>query len=144
MNIPVRDAVSSQLELRAVLLFVDDFQAQMTFYTDVVGFEVMDVESGVGYVRLRDWVMLSTGAGSLFELFDRSTHGSPFSFANGAGNAVPAFEVRDVMAAWDRLTDAKVTTLIDPQERDWGTFFFFEDPEGNPLQVYELKEGTVS
>jgi catechol 2,3-dioxygenase-like lactoylglutathione lyase family enzyme len=144
MSIPAEDPVTSQLELRAVLLFVDDFEAQLAFYRDVVGFEVMDVESGAGYVRLKDWVMLGTGAGSLFELFDRKTHGSPLSFVGGSGNAVPACEVRDVTAAWKRLTDANVTTLVDPQPRDWGTFFFFEDPEGNAIQVYELKESAAS
>ena len=133
---------SNRLELRAVLLFVDDFQEQLRFYRDVLGFEVGDEESGDGYVRLVDWVMLRTG-GALFELFDKHVHGGPLAL-NAAGNtAIPAFEIRDVAAAWERLAGNGVATLTKPQRRDWGTFFYFEDPERNVLQAYQLSGGPA-
>jgi lactoylglutathione lyase len=134
---------SNRLELRAVLLFVDDFQQQLRFYRDVLGFEVGDEESGEGYVRLVDWVMLKTG-GSLFELFDKRVHGGPLPLDAAGNTALPAFEVRDVAAAWERLAGNGVTTLTTPQRREWGTFFFFEDPERNVLQAYQLSDGPAS
>jgi predicted enzyme related to lactoylglutathione lyase len=108
--------------------------------------------------RLRDWYVGALAAGDDGEGF---TEVSPTMFACrfGAttliidgredvaeknpdpGRVILNFHVDDARATADHLNELGVTWLVELEERDGGLFGTLVDPDGNYVQIIELKEG---
>jgi catechol 2,3-dioxygenase-like lactoylglutathione lyase family enzyme len=114
-------------KVRGALIFVEDIEAGVQFYRDVLGLRLL-------YRTPR------------FVRFD-ATQGTSISLvAGGVASAapkdyrrhgvVPELIVDDLELAMRRLSAANVRH--EPVVRTaWGQFSFCWDPEGNPLQLYE-------
>jgi predicted enzyme related to lactoylglutathione lyase len=126
------------MKLDAVLLYVRDFDRALAFYRDVLELAVSEMESGTGYARLKDWVMLETG-GAAVELFDEAVHAPPSRPPQERENAaILAFRVADLPATVQTLKLRGAA--VDEHEilvEEWGRAAFLRDPEGNSIQLFE-------
>ena len=123
------------MNVGAVLVYVDDFEAAVAFYRDVVGLKAADIDPGAGYKPMVDFAYLES-EGAALEIFHRAAHGAALS-SSGAGSTVIGLHTEDVAEARARL----VAAGLEPGpivERDWGTYVDGHDPEGNPLQIYQF------
>jgi len=57
------------------------------------------------------------------------------------GRVILNFHVDDARATASRLNDQGVTWLVELEDRDGGVFGTLVDPDGNYVQIIELKEG---
>lgn len=120
-------ALGSVTKVRGALIFVEDIEAQLAFYRDVIGLRLLyrtprfvrfDATQGTS-------LALIAGGAASDEPKDYKRHG-----------VVPELIVDDLDLAMRRLAlggvrhEAIVRTA-------WGQFAFCWDPEGNPLQLYE-------
>jgi predicted enzyme related to lactoylglutathione lyase len=106
-------------------------------------------------VRLRDWYAAAFSAGD-----DDFTEVTPTLFACRFGSAsllidgrddvahtspdpgrvILNFHVDDARATAERLNDIGVTWLAELEERDGGLFGTLVDPDGNYVQIIQLRE----
>jgi catechol 2,3-dioxygenase-like lactoylglutathione lyase family enzyme len=122
--------------LGAVLIFTDRFEEMKSFYGDVLGLAVKDSDPGEGYRVGVDVIAYETGE-SMIEIFDANVHGAQLGDARRiSARVVTALEVGDVRAWLAKNGDA-VTPLTEVREKDWGTFVYVVDADGNPIQIYE-------
>ena len=123
---PIR-ALGSVTKVRGALVFVEDLEAQMRFYRDVVGLRLL--------YRTPRFVRFDATQGTSLALVIGGV-ASPAPKDYRRGGIVPELIVDDLDLAMQRLASAGVRH--EPVVRTaWGQFAFFWDPEGNPLQLYE-------
>jgi catechol 2,3-dioxygenase-like lactoylglutathione lyase family enzyme len=117
---------------------VDDVDAAIEFYTEVLDFKV-EMHPGPGFAALsRDG----------FRLFLNTPGGG-----GGAGQAMPdgrmpepggwnriQIEVHDLAARAKELRRAGVRTRSDVIKGQGGAQLLIEDPAGNPIELFEPKE----
>ena len=124
--VPIQ-ALGSVTKVRGALIFVEDIEAQLKFYRDVIGLRMLyrtprfvrfDATQGTS-------LALIIGGHASREPKDYRTHG-----------IVPEVIVDNLELAMKRLHAADVRHE-DVVRTAWGQFCFFWDPEGNPLQFYE-------
>lgn len=120
-----------------VAVICSDYPASKAFYTETLGFKVLDEN----YREARDSYKcdLALPDGSQIELF--SFPGAPTrpSRPEAQGLRHLAFRVQDIDAAVARLNDKQVECediRIDPYTGK--RFTFFQDPDGLPLELYEI------
>jgi catechol 2,3-dioxygenase-like lactoylglutathione lyase family enzyme len=127
------------MNLFQVNLFVQDFSTMLSFYRDALGFETTDVDPGPPCVPMVNWASLRTGSVTL-ELFDAETFWDT-RLLHGANRdaAQLCFIVDDVEGERARLVAHGVD--CDPVVTEpWGSYASFRDPEGNWLQIYEVRD----
>lgn len=120
-------ALGSVTKVRGALIFVEDVEAELAFYRDVVGLRLL-------YRTPRFVRFDATQGTSLALIFGGEKSDSPKDFRKGG--VVPEIIVDNLELAVQRLDGSGVRH--EPVVRTaWGQFCFFWDPEGNPLQFYE-------
>jgi predicted enzyme related to lactoylglutathione lyase len=125
----VKGAVIMDWKLELVLVPVSDVDRSKAFYADQVGFNVDHDASPTEDIR---FVQLTP-------------HGSACSIAIGRGisDGQPGsarglqMVVSDIHAAHAELAERGVP-VSDIQVLDWGSFVYFEDPDGNRWAVQQL------
>ncbi len=60
-------------------------------------------------------------------------------FGNPTKNWMLNFRVRDLDAMVKQLRDAKIEVKVDPEKYPNGRFARLNDPEGNPIELWEPK-----
>lgn len=60
------------------------------------------------------------------------------------GRVILNFHVEDARATADRLNSLGVTWLVELEEREGGLFGTLVDPDGNYLQIIQLREAQAS
>jgi catechol 2,3-dioxygenase-like lactoylglutathione lyase family enzyme len=121
------------MKLELVTVPVSDVDRAKSFYVDKVGFHAdydHIVKPGLRFVQL-------------------TPPGSACSIAIGEGltEMKPGSQqglqmvVKDAQAAHDRLVKAGIRAT-DVQVMPWGSFVFFEDPDGNKWSIQQLPERT--
>jgi predicted enzyme related to lactoylglutathione lyase len=142
MNPTDEGASPVNLKLEVVLIPVTDVDRAKAFYAEQVGF-TLDVDHR---------------ANEHFRVVQLTPPGSACSIVFGKGLPTGAalkgcqFVVADIQAAADHLTAAGVehSGMVhfadglqapgrDPQDADFGTFIFFDDPDGNSWAVQQGK-----
>lgn len=120
-----------------VAVICSDYPASKAFYTETLGFEVLDEN----YREARDSYKcdLALPDGSQIELF--SFPGAPArpSRPEAQGLRHLAFRVKDIDAAVAKLNARQVACediRTDPYTGK--RFTFFQDPDGLPLELYEI------
>jgi catechol 2,3-dioxygenase-like lactoylglutathione lyase family enzyme len=129
-------------KLEALVMPVRDVDRAKEFYADRLGFPV-DTDHR---------------AGESFRVVQVTPPGSACSivFGSGMGSAEPGsvkgnqFVVTDIQAAADHLDragvghsgivhfeDGRMAPGRDPEDRDFGSFVFFDDPDGNSWAVQQ-------
>ena len=123
------------MNLGAVLLYADDFEAMLAFYRDDLGLEVIGINPGPEYDEGVDFVFLDAG-GPGVEIFDRSVHPAELPMSVG-GSVRAAFQVDDLHATRDSLM-ARGIEVGDFVNRQWGRYVELCDPENNPLVIFQV------
>ena len=114
-------------KVRGALIFVEDIEAGVHFYRDVLGLRLL--------YRTPRFVRFDATQGTSLSLVAGGVASSePKDFRRHG--VVPELIVDDLELAMRRLVAAGVRH--EPVVRTaWGQFAFCWDPEGNPLQLYE-------
>lgn len=120
-----------------IAIICADYTRSKTFYTEVLGLQVIREV----YREERDsWKLdLALGNQYIIELFSFPDPPARVSHPEAAGLRHLAFAVADITAAVAQLQQKGVTTepiRIDPHTRQ--RFTFFADPDGLPLELYEV------
>ena len=119
-----------------VAIICSNYKVSKTFYTDILGFSIIDEN----YRSERDSYKcdLSLPDGSRIELF--SFPGAPPRISNPEAQGLRhlAFKVENIDIVVATLADNNVVCediRIDPYTNK--RFTFFQDPDGLPLELYE-------
>ena len=120
-----------------IAIICSDYLRSKTFYTDVLGLQVI---REVYREERASWKLdLALGNQYVIELFSFPDPPARVSHPEAAGLRHLAFAVADITAAVAVLQEKGVTTepiRIDPHTQQ--RFTFFADPDGLPLELYEV------
>ena len=123
------------MNLGAVLLYADDFEAMLTFYRDVLGLKVVEINPGPEYDEGVDFVYLDAG-GPGVEIFDRAVHPTELPMTVG-GSVGTGFQVDDLETTRHGLI-ARGIEVGEIVKRQWGRYVELTDPENNPLVIFQV------
>ncbi len=120
-----------------VAILTDNYAVSKQFYTEVLGFEVM----AEVYRQERQSYKLDLSINGRYqiELFSFPDYKERASFPEAKGLRHLAFAVENVEAAYEFLKSKNVdvqTVRVD--EFTGKKFLFFYDPNGQPLELYEM------
>lgn len=119
-----------------IAIIASDYEASKRFYLDVLG---CTLEAEYYRAERESWMgKLALNGHYLIELFTFPHTPPRRSGPEALGLRHLAFEVDDVPAARDELLAAGVDCeelRVDPNTRK--AMFFFRDPDGLPLEIYE-------
>jgi catechol 2,3-dioxygenase-like lactoylglutathione lyase family enzyme len=120
--------------LEVVILPVSDIDRSIAFYRDKVGFE-LDHDTRTEHMHVVQLTPRGSGCSIVFGDLPAQRQMEPGSM-KGLQLVVP-----DAAAAREELLSRGVeaSELTSFSEQDGGTFFGFEDPDGNTWAVQELK-----
>ena len=120
-------ALGNVSKVRGALIFVEDIEAEMAFYRDVIGLRLL-------YRTPRFVRFDATQGTSLSLIAGGEASAEPKDFRRGG--VVPEVIVDNLALALKRLEASSVRHEAVVRT-DWGQFCFLWDLEGNPLQFYE-------
>ena len=123
------------MNLGAVALYAEDFEAMLAFYRDDLGLDVVEINAGPEYDEGVDFVYMDAG-GPGVEIFDRSVHPAELPMSVG-GSVRAAFQVDDLNATRDGLI-ARGIEVGGFVNRQWGRYVELADPESNPLLIFQV------
>ncbi len=119
-------------------LVVRDYDETIAFYTDKVGFELIeDSDMGNG----KRWVVVAPKGAreTRILLAQASTEDQAHAIGNQTGGRVGFFlNTDDFVRDHTRMTAAGVTFLEPPRHEPYGTVAVFEDLYGNKWDLLEL------
>ena len=121
----------------AILTSTDLYEASKTFYTEVLGFTIL----AETYRAERNSYKLDLALNGVYqiELFSFPDYVERASFPESKGLRHLAFAVKDVVSSRNWLLEKGVRTeelrvdILTNKE-----FVFFYDPNGQPLELYQL------
>lgn len=121
--------------LHHVALITQQYETSKKFYTEVLGF---DITAEVYRAERDSWKLdLCLNGQYTLELFSFPNPKTRASFPEACGLRHIAFEVEDVEAARNWLKKNKVDCQdIRIDEYTGKRFFFFYDPDQQPIEIY--------
>lgn len=120
-----------------VAILTDDYETSKRFYTDVLGFEVLS--ETYREERLSYKLDLAINGQYQIELFSFPEYKDRASFPEQKGLRHLAFAVEDIEVAVAALVEKGVEVQgIRTDELTNKRFCFFNDPNGQPLELYEV------
>jgi catechol 2,3-dioxygenase-like lactoylglutathione lyase family enzyme len=120
-------ALGNVSKVRGALIFVEDAEAELAFYRDVIGLRLL--------YRTRTFIRFDATQGTSLSLISGGTASAePKDYRRGG--VVPELIVDNLDLAIRRL-DAAGIRHEEVVNTAYGSFCFLWDPEGNPLQFYE-------
>ena len=125
------------LGLHHVAIIVSNYEASKRFYTEVIGLEIL----AETYRAARDSYKLDLAINGQYviELFSFPSPPPRPSYPEAAGLRHLAFAVPDVAAAIRHLQAHGVPCEpVRVDELTGRRFTFFSDPDGQPLEFYEV------
>lgn len=119
-----------------IAILTDDYQQSKRFYTEILGFQVIKET----YRPARDSYKLDLSIAGKYqvELFSFPDYRERASYPEAKGLRHLAFSVDNVETAAEELRSKGVA--VEPVRIDELTqkkFVFFNDPNGQPLELYE-------
>ena len=120
-----------------IAILTDDYEKSKSFYTEVLGFEIVNEV----YREERRSYKLDLAINGLYqvELFSFPDYKERASIPEAKGLRHLAFAVEDVNAAAKELEEKGVKTEgVRTDEYSGKKFCFFYDPNGQPLELYEV------
>lgn len=120
-----------------VAILTDDYEKSKHFYTQVLGFEIV---AEVYRAERQSWKLdLSVNGVYQIELFSFPDFRERASFPEAKGLRHLAFAVKDVDSAYAYLKSKAVDVMeVRMDEFTGKKFLFFYDPNGQPLELYEI------
>ncbi len=120
-----------------VAILTDDFEKSKKFYTEILGFTVL--KETYREERKSYKLDLAINGHYQIELFSFPEFRERQSFPEAKGLRHLAFAVDDIEAAVNELISKKVNVQgIRADELTNKRFCFFYDPNGQPLELYEI------
>lgn len=119
-----------------VAILTDDYEKSKTFYTEVLGFEILNEV----YREERQSWKLDLAISGLYqiELFSFPEYKERASFPEAKGLRHLAFAVDDIESSVNELIEKGVRIEgVRIDEYTGKKFCFFYDPNGQPLELYE-------
>lgn len=113
-------------------LFVEDMEASVSFYRDVLGLSLLGQGEG--------WAHLDAGNGALFELMG-SGKASHEPKEPDQQPIILGLRVEDLDSAIVELKQKGVNFISDVGEFEDTRWVYFADPEGNRLEIKEVPHG---
>jgi catechol 2,3-dioxygenase-like lactoylglutathione lyase family enzyme len=125
------------MRLALVTLIVRDYDEAKAWYTDKLGFSLIeDTNLGGG----KRWVVVSPGGGSDFLLAQAKNDAERAAIGNQTGGRVAFFLHTDNFARDHAAMLAKGVNFREaPRHEPYGTVAVFEDLYGNLFDLIELK-----
>lgn len=124
-------------KLHHVAIICSNYEISKRFYTEVLGFEIKQEV----YRKERDSYKLDLSLNGMYlvELFSFPNPPKRASFPEATGLRHIAFGVRDLKAWKDYLESNNVSCQeIRIDEFTGKQFFFFNDPDNLPIELYEI------
>jgi glyoxylase I family protein len=121
----------------AILTSTELYEVCKQFYTEILGFTVV----AEVFRKERNSYKLDLALNGLYqvELFSFPDHKERASFPEAKGLRHLAFGVTDVNAGYDWLVSKNVKVEdVRIDEFTGKSFLFFYDPNGQPLELYQL------
>ena len=123
-------------KLHHIAIICSDYTRSKQFYTEVLGLQLLSEHYREAR---RSWKAdLALNGDYVVELFSFPCPPPRPSYPEAAGLRHLAFQVPDIMAAERELTNRSIAH--EPIRKDEFTgkrFFFFADPDGLPIELYE-------
>ena len=120
-----------------VAILTDDYERSKIFYTEVLGFTIMDETFRAERNSYK--LDLSINGQYQIELFSFPEFKERASFPEQKGLRHLAFAVEDIEIAFSELVSKGVDVqAIRTDELTNKKFCFFYDPNGQPLEFYEV------
>jgi catechol 2,3-dioxygenase-like lactoylglutathione lyase family enzyme len=126
-------------------IFVLDQDEALTFYTEVLGLEVVD-DTWFGPMRWLTVRVPNTDHAIILEKPGVPAHDEATAeqirdlVTKGAGGGWLAFTTDDVKAAFAKLEEAGVEFIQELIEQPYGTDFAIRDPFGNMIRIGQLAQ----
>ena len=120
-----------------VAILTDNYELSKQFYTEILGFEII----AETYREARQSYKLDLAINGLYqiELFSFPDYRPRASYPEAKGLRHLAFAVEDVEAAAVYLKSKNVDVMeVRIDELTGKKFIFFNDPNGQPLELYEI------
>jgi len=111
------------MNLYSAVFYTDNLEEVVSFYRDVLGFEVDYIQDG----RFASFLLGSGKLGIKYKKEEREVPGHQTVF----------IEVDDIKDLYGRIQEKKVTMGKELVEQDWATNFSILDPDGNKVQFLE-------
>ncbi len=123
-------------KIHHVAILTDNYKVSKRFYTEVLGFEIL---AEVYRAEIQSYKLdLSVNGVYQIELFSFPEYRERASFPEAKGLRHLAFAVADVDAAYLYLKEKSVDVQeVRVDEFTGKKFLFFNDPNGQPLELYE-------
>ena len=122
------------MHIERTVLIVDDYDEAISFFVDVLGFELLeDSPSVTNDGRPKRWVVVGP-AGAQTGVLLAQADGDEQRAAIGkqfAGRVGLFLRVDDFDASYQRLVDAKVEFVSEPRDEPYGRVVVFTDIAGN-------------
>jgi glyoxylase I family protein len=120
-----------------VAILADNYELSKQFYTEVLGFEII---AEVYREERQSWKLdLSVNGVYQIELFSFPDFRERASFPEAKGLRHLAFAVKDVNKSYEYLKSKNVDVQeVRMDEFTRKKFLFFYDPNGQPLELYEI------
>ena len=124
-------------DVHHIAIICSDYQKSKKFYTDILGFSIL----GEVYREARDSYKLDLALHGNYkiELFSFPNPPARVSRPEAVGLRHLAFSVENIEENVNFLKDQKIEVeAIRIDEFTGKKFTFFEDPDGLPIELYEL------
>ncbi len=135
------------MELELCALVVDDYDTAITFYVDVLGFELAeDSPSLTNDGRPKRWVVVRP-PGAVTGLLLAQADGPMQAAVVGqqvAGRVGFFLRVEDFEAQYERMRAHGVEFMADPRHEPYGSVVVFRDVAGNLWDLLGPRPGTAS
>lgn len=130
----------NRLGLAMVTLVVPDYDEAIAYYTDALGFELIeDTDLGGG----KRWVVVGPAGGARLLLAKAINDAQRAAIGRQAGGRVAFFlETDDFATTHSAFGDRGVNFHEQPRQEDYGTVAVFGDPFGNRWDLIEFRKAT--
>jgi lactoylglutathione lyase len=135
--------IGTQLDM--IGIFVNNLHRMVTFYRDVLGFEI-DWDGKAPYAELKQ-------AGTRFSMYERAQLpgllGQPPTYPSGLNGtfelAIDLPASADVDREFERIVKAGGQAVYAPRSEPWGMYSsMITDPEGNLIEIGSWNRGAES
>jgi glyoxylase I family protein len=121
-------------QIHHIAIIVSDIDASCLFYEHLLGFQV---ENRLYREDRNSWKIDLSRGGIRLELFTFPNAPIRPSYPEAIGLRHIAFAVQDIQAMHAHCTQNTSTENIRLDEHTGKLFFFFADPDGLPIEIYE-------
>lgn len=123
-------------KIHHIAIICSDYEASKLFYTEILGLKVINEV----YREERQSFKLDLALNNIYqiELFSFPEPPARSSFPEACGLRHLAFEINDIESAFEELKLKGIAAeAIRTDEYTGKRFFFFSDPDGLPVELYE-------